>query len=81
MKIQPLRLITVSGVSQPIRITGCDENETKLNMPLFGLSIIMILIQGDPIQPFNPFGDNRPSCIACQIRQYSLNCGQKSLIR
>jgi hypothetical protein len=50
----------IEGVSRPISITGRDENETKLNMPLFRLWIIMIFVQGDLIQPFNPFGENRP---------------------
>jgi hypothetical protein len=52
--------INYTGVSRPISITICDKNETKLNMPLFKLSIVMTFVQGDPIQPFNPFGENRP---------------------
>jgi hypothetical protein len=71
----------LEGVSRPINIAGCDENEIKLNMTLFRLSIVITFFQGDPIQLFSPFGQNRPSCVACQIRQYTLNCGQKSLLR
>jgi hypothetical protein len=50
-------------------------------MPLFRLSTVVTFVQGNQIQPFNPFGENRPKYVACRIRQYPLNCGQKSLIR
>jgi hypothetical protein len=47
-----------------------DENETKLNMQMFRLSIVMAFIQGNPVQPFNPFGEKRSQSVARQIRQY-----------
>jgi histidinol phosphatase-like enzyme len=50
----------LSGVSRPISMTNCDKNETKLNMPLFRFSIVMTFVQGNPFQPFNPIGENRP---------------------
>jgi hypothetical protein len=53
-------LVHVSGVARDLRITACDENETKLNMPLFRLSIIMTFVQDNPCHPFNPIGENRP---------------------
>jgi hypothetical protein len=65
----------LSGVSRPISITGCDENETKLNMTLFRPSIIMTFVQGNTFQPFNPIGKTRLWCVDCEIRHYWLNCG------
>jgi hypothetical protein len=58
------------GVPQGISITAIDENEIKLNMQMFKLSIVIAFIQGNPVQPFNPFGENRSQSLARQIRQY-----------
>jgi hypothetical protein len=58
------------GVPWGISITATDENETKLNMQMFKLSIVMAFIQDNPVQPFNPFGENRSQSVAHQIRQY-----------
>jgi hypothetical protein len=49
----------ISSVSRDLSITACDENETKLNMPLYRLSIVMTFVQGDPFQRFNPMKENR----------------------
>jgi hypothetical protein len=51
-------------------ITATDENKTKLNMQMFRLAIVMAFIQGNTVQPFNPFGENRSQSVARQIRQY-----------
>jgi hypothetical protein len=48
------------GFSWDLSITVCDKNQTKLNTPLFRLSMGMIFVQGNPFQPFNPIGENRP---------------------
>jgi hypothetical protein len=47
------------SVSRDLSITACNMNETKLNLPLFRLSIIMTFVQGNPFQPFNRIGGNR----------------------
>jgi hypothetical protein len=52
--------VEIWDVWRPIRITGCDENKTKLTRSLFRLSIVMTFVQGDSIQSFNPFGENCP---------------------
>jgi hypothetical protein len=48
----------IYGVSRPSSITRREENEIKLNMLLFKLSILMTFVQGNPFQPFNPIGEN-----------------------
>jgi hypothetical protein len=51
--------IYIWGVPRVISITAVDDNETKLNVQMFMLSIVMTFIEGNPVQPFNPFGENR----------------------
>jgi hypothetical protein len=58
----------VEDVPRGISITTTDENETKPNMQMFRLSIVMAFIQGNPVQPFNPFGENRSQSVARQIQ-------------
>jgi hypothetical protein len=65
-----MTLVVLSRVPQGISITATDENEIKLNMQMFRLSIVMAFIQGNPVQPFKPFSENRSQSVACQIRQY-----------
>jgi hypothetical protein len=64
------QITKLSGVPRGISITATDENEIKLNMQMFRLSIVMVFIQGSPVQPFNLFGENRSQSVARQIRQY-----------